>query len=63
MNAYQVAIAKERLERILTTPCDSGGHSASTPEEDAWALNVWRTQPDWAKETLRALGLWRESTN
>jgi hypothetical protein len=51
-----VALAKDLLRRIMTTPCDGRGELPFTAEEQSWALSVVRKRPDWAVETLRQLG-------
>jgi len=53
---FRTALAKDLLRKVLTTPCDSGGNSPFTNEENMWALKVWRDRPEWARETLRQCG-------
>ena len=54
---FQVPIARDLLTRILTTKCDSAGNLPFTVEEQQWAMRICRERPEWAKDTLRNLGI------
>lgn len=55
------ALAKDKLRKILNTPCDAKGELPFSQEEQAWAIQVMRHQPRWAHDVLRASGV--EITN
>lgn len=52
----KVALAKDLLRKVLTTPCDGRGELPFSRDEQSWALNVVRSRPLWAVETLGQLG-------
>ena len=58
-----MALAKDRLRRILTTPCNGRGQILDargepyTFEDQQWAAKVMRECPDWARDTLRNAGV------
>lgn len=52
----KVALAKDLLKRIMTTPCDGRGDLPFTLQEQFWALAVVRDRPEWAISTLNQLG-------
>jgi hypothetical protein len=57
VSEFNVALAKDLLRRILTTPCDSRGELPFPIEEQQWALRVAREQPEWSRDVLRSLGI------
>lgn len=54
---FRVALAKDLLRKVITTPCDGRGRLPFTDEEVAWAMRVTRERPAWALDTLKACGL------
>lgn len=52
----RTALAKDLLRKIMTTPCDSGGHVKFDRDEVNWAMAVASDKPEWAKDTLTSLG-------
>lgn len=55
-----LALAKDKLRRVLTTRADGRGHipdgagGVFSNEDQAWALKVMRERPEWALATLNA---------
>lgn len=58
-----LALAKDKLRRILTTPCNGrgripDGHGGEfTNEDQGWALRVMHARPEWAEQTLKQCGV------
>lgn len=61
-NTVPLALAKDKLQRILSTTCDSRGRIPDgaggyfSNEDQAWAMKVVRQRPEWAEQTLRNAG-------
>lgn len=59
----QGAGAKDKLRRVLTTPCNAKGDVLDaqgkpyTREDQAWAIKVMRERPEWALSTLLQCGV------
>lgn len=57
-----LALAKDKLRRVLTTPCNGRGRVPDgqggefTSEDHEWALRVMRQRPEWAEQTLKHCG-------
>jgi hypothetical protein len=52
----KIAVEKDKLRKILTTPfADDGSIPGFTPQDAAWAREVIRERPDWAEQTLKDL--------
>ena len=53
----KTALAKDLLRKILTTECDGRGKLPFPDDEVNWAFQVSREKPEWARETLKSLGI------
>ncbi len=53
----KICLAKNLLERILTTPCDHRGELPFPQSEQQWAMRVCRQRPEWALPVLDKLGI------
>ena len=53
---FQVALAKDRLIRVMKAKVDASGKCPFSNEEMAWSMRVVQARPDWARDTLAGLG-------
>jgi len=59
----KIACSKSRLARILAAEIDAAGNWRVTPEDQAWAIRVSMSRPEWAESTLLAAGIASQGNN